>query len=137
MPHKRFYTILTTLTGAGYFWIWRLSAAPDAGTAGTTLCLFHRLTGLPCPSCGVTRSIAMLMHGNLRGAVDCNPLGIVLLPVLLVLPWWLAADLSGSDASLFRFSEAVGCWFRRHRTAAAACIFLLLLNWGWNISKGL
>jgi hypothetical protein len=38
-------------------------------------CAFRRLTGLPCPGCGLTRSWALTAHGRLRGAVDRHPFG--------------------------------------------------------------
>jgi len=41
-------------------------------------CEFRRLTGLPCPGCGLTRVADRFAHGNLAGAFDANPLGTVL-----------------------------------------------------------
>ena len=37
-------------------------------------CWFRQLTGLPCPTCGATRSVLSLVHGNLAGAIGHNPL---------------------------------------------------------------
>ncbi len=53
-------------------------------------CLFHRLTGLDCPGCGMTRATHAALHGRLMEAFRFNPLGMILLPVLLA---WLAAML--------------------------------------------
>jgi hypothetical protein len=39
---------------------------------GPVLCLFRRVTGLPCPSCGMTRAFVALGHGNLHAAVYSN-----------------------------------------------------------------
>ena len=59
-------------------------------------CLFHRLTGLNCPGCGMTRATHAALHGHLGTALRCNPLGMVLLPAAMVglgleLTGWLAA----------------------------------------------
>lgn len=37
-------------------------------------CWFRQLTGLPCPTCGATRSVLSLVQGNLGGAIGHNPL---------------------------------------------------------------
>ncbi len=37
-------------------------------------CVFRTLTGLPCPTCGSTRSMVCLVHGDLSGALMMNPL---------------------------------------------------------------
>jgi len=39
-----------------------------------TLCLFKRLTGIPCPTCGFTRGALNLLQGRLFEAWLCNPL---------------------------------------------------------------
>ncbi|MGE5174143.1 MAG: DUF2752 domain-containing protein [Betaproteobacteria bacterium] len=37
-------------------------------------CVFKGLTGLPCPTCGSTRSVVHLVHGDISGALMMNPL---------------------------------------------------------------
>ncbi len=37
-------------------------------------CTFKRLTGLPCPTCGSTRSLTHLAHGDIFAALAMNPL---------------------------------------------------------------
>jgi len=37
-------------------------------------CWFRQMTGLPCPTCGATRSVLSLVHGNLGHAIALNPL---------------------------------------------------------------
>ena len=41
-------------------------------------CLFHTVTGLPCPFCGGTRSFVAMAHGNLAAAVHVYPIGPLL-----------------------------------------------------------
>jgi len=45
-------------------------------------CPLHWLTGLYCPGCGSLRATHLLLHGNLSGAFDMNPLMVLSLPVL-------------------------------------------------------
>jgi hypothetical protein len=49
---------------------------PPAGwEALPDLCLFHRITGLPCPTCGLTRSWAALLRGHLGQSLHYHALG--------------------------------------------------------------
>jgi hypothetical protein len=45
------------------------------------LCL-SRTLGLPCPTCGTTRSLWHLLHGNFGEAWTANPIGYIALLVL-------------------------------------------------------
>jgi hypothetical protein len=38
-------------------------------------CLFRKLTGWPCPGCGLTRVADRFAHGHFLGAIEANPLG--------------------------------------------------------------
>ncbi len=44
-------------------------------------CVFHKLTGLHCPGCGMTRAAHATLHGRLGEAFRYNPLGMILLPL--------------------------------------------------------
>ena len=37
-------------------------------------CVFRGLTGIPCPTCGSTRSLVHLSHGDVLSALSLNPL---------------------------------------------------------------
>ncbi|HPK00502.1 MAG TPA: DUF2752 domain-containing protein, partial [Candidatus Hydrogenedentes bacterium] len=49
------------------------------------LCWFRFLTGLPCPGCGLTRSVFAIGGGNFAAAWQSNPFGYVVYGVLVVL----------------------------------------------------
>ena len=46
---------------------------PPEGAAWTT-CLFRRVTGLECATCGATRALSRLAHGDLAGSLERHPL---------------------------------------------------------------
>ena len=46
-------------------------------------CPFRMLTGLTCPGCGSTRGLHRLVHGDVVGAFEFNPLMVLVLPFLL------------------------------------------------------
>jgi hypothetical protein len=55
-------------------------ALPRAALSDTlVVCPFRRLTGLPCPACGLTRSWQAAAHVRPRDSFDQHPLGVVTL----------------------------------------------------------
>ena len=46
-------------------------------------CVFHLLTGSPCPGCGVTRMAYALIHLDFKGAFAYNPYVLCILPFLI------------------------------------------------------
>src|SRR5262245_56486580 len=97
---------------------WPLAAAaylafaalqPRGGIGGLEVCLFHRATGLPCPTCGLTRSLTELWHLDPAGAWSWNPLGFVVFPLLLA-----SALLAFAPA---RALERIAAWLGAHGRA--------------------
>ena len=58
-------------------------------------CPFRALTGLNCPSCGTTRCLHQLLHGNVSAGFKLNPLFVVALPFLI---WALLAYTNSAIA---------------------------------------
>lgn len=60
----------------------RLLPLPQNGTIGgmPSLCPFRNITGLPCPGCGLTRSVVYSAHGQWQQAIAYHPFG----PLFLV-----------------------------------------------------
>ena len=55
-----------------------------------TICVFHALTGLDCPGCGMTRAAWLLMHGHPIQSLKQNPF----LFVVIVAAYMLLAEMS-------------------------------------------
>lgn len=53
-------------------------------------CQFHRLTGLNCPGCGMTRAVYALLHGHLLVALKDNALLVGGMFWLAVRAGWFA-----------------------------------------------
>lgn len=60
------------------------------GAEVPVLCGWRRVTGIPCPGCGLTRSFTFMAHGDLWGGFRMNPLGPpMFLFTLSQVPWRL------------------------------------------------
>jgi hypothetical protein len=58
---------------------------------GLPPCTFRFYSGLPCPSCGMTTSFSLLIHGDPINSLKANAAGTLLaLFGLLFVPWSLA-----------------------------------------------
>jgi hypothetical protein len=82
-------------------------------------CPLRTVTGVPCPLCGMTRSVTAAVHGDLARSVFLNPAGIavVVLAVALLLGWrvrrityatWLVPVLLGTMWAYQLFKYASG-----------------------------
>ena len=49
----------------------------------TAMCWLRRTTGIPCPTCGMTRAFSALAKGDVRHAVAYNPLSPLFAVVIL------------------------------------------------------
>jgi hypothetical protein len=58
------------------------------------VCVFHRLTGLPCPTCGMTRAVCHAVHGHWAQSVAWHPAGLILAAGLAGWMLWAAAEAS-------------------------------------------
>lgn len=95
-----------------------------------TVCYFKTLTGLPCPTCGSTRSVGCLVEGDLPAALAMNPLAAAV--ILALVPWALAdlALLARGRALGLEVSPRVGGLLR------VAAVALVLANWAYLIAAG-
>jgi hypothetical protein len=94
-------------------------------------CAFKTITGLPCPTCGVTRTVIALSRGDLDGALFLNPLAAIAGGAALLYLLYAAAVLALRLPRFRPTVSAIGA--RRLRVAAVA---VLGLNWVWLIATG-
>lgn len=134
---KKLYLILGITLAAGYAWLFLETIPSFAGLEGTPdLCIFSNLTGMPCPSCGSTRSVMCLLHGDPVGAIRINPFGILVAFIMIVTPVWLIFDLVRRKESLYEIYCKTEDIIRRPAVAFTLAT-LVMANWIWNITKGL
>lgn len=82
-----------------------LAALLPSGGAGIPVCLFHYLTGLPCPGCGLTRAFSSLLHGEGQAAFAYHPFAFILLPLFVLIAAYNFFP-AGTRQGLKRFFDA-------------------------------
>jgi len=96
---------------------------------GLPPCNFKLLTGLPCPSCGMTTSFALLVRGDWWNSLRANAVGTLLaLFCLAFIPWSLYCAVRGRSLFVVSMERA---------TTWTVIIFLALLLVRWAIVLGL
>lgn len=137
MGRNRLYGFLALLCFGGYAWLgYSFQTSTFSSEHDFSLCMIKYATGIPCPSCGSTRSLMMLLKGEFHEALYWNPLGLLFLPFLMVCPVWISSDLIRKSDSLhlaFQRSER----FMSKKWIAIPAVSLVLFNWIWNIFKQL
>lgn len=98
---------------------------PASGFEAIQICIMRRFAGLPCPTCGLTRSMTNLIHLQPVQAALWHPLGFITLPVLVIMTWMLFL----SDSKYNYFAEAL---FRKQRFifVVVACLAALTAAYG-------
>ncbi|GBD35750.1 hypothetical protein HRbin36_00865 [bacterium HR36] len=90
---------------------------------GLPPCAFQRSTGIPCPTCGLTTSFSLCLHGDWWAAWQANPAGPVMVSATaLSSVWFLAAGLTGRRLSL-------PTWHWLTTLAAYGLLLLVLGSW--------
>lgn len=131
---KTLYTIIAVLTLGAYAWV-GLHLTTESGMG--PVCLFKNVTGIPCPSCGITRAMILFLNGEWQAGVMTNPFVVLAVVAMLVVPAWLVFDvLSGKPSFLqaFRWLEER---VKTNKLIWIPLVVLALANWGWNIVKNL
>lgn len=129
---KKLYLILFIALVAGYTWL--IFSLVNHRYEGSGVCLIKSVTGIPCPSCGSTRSVMSIINGDIASAVFYNPFGFLILILMVVLPVMLIFDLVLKKAVFYNIYLKLEVLLRR-KTIAIPLIILVLINWIWNILK--
>jgi hypothetical protein len=96
---------------------------------GLPPCNFVRLTGYPCPSCGMTTSFALLAHGDIGNSLRANAVGTLLaLAALAAIPWGIVSAARG---------RWLGIWALEPWLLRFVIVFVVLALARWGVVVGL
>lgn len=135
MKKTRLYALLLIACSAGIIWLF-YNANMKADECAAGICLFKSATNIPCPSCGTTRAIISLLHGDVISSLRMNPFGLIVLLITVVTPVWIMTDVIRRRSSVFDFYRRAEIFLQRPRVMIPFAA-MVLINWIWNISKGL
>ncbi len=101
-----------------------------AGRAIAIQCAFKQATGLPCPTCGLTRSVVMSLHGEWARAWQMAPAGPVAVAGLTLFALAMALLGLAQICGARRLALAASGWIRRGALAYSAAGTVVWLA-GW------
>ncbi|MBY0263189.1 MAG: DUF2752 domain-containing protein [Phycisphaerales bacterium] len=90
-------------------------------------CMFKRVTGYPCATCGSTRATMLLARGEVAGAAAMNPLFVGALVIAVVVVVWRVLRGPRSASSRWRWS---GPW------GVAVLLLAVGANWAYVLWRG-
>ncbi|GEM_PF-1487582 len=91
------------------------------------VCGFRRLTGLPCPGCGMTRGISALLKGDWRLAVHFNPFAPIVCFISIV--WWIRS--LSAVMGWHRLMRSLDQWVDRCRRSGFGWVCLGMITAFW------
>jgi hypothetical protein len=136
LNRNKLYSIIFIACLAGYIWLYFNITKNLTKEKQFEVCFVKHLTNIPCPSCGATRSVLSLTNGNFIEAFNLNPIGYVIAIIMFIAPLWIITDVVMKSKTLFYFYEKIEMYLKKPKFAIPL-IFLVLINWIWNIIKGI
>jgi hypothetical protein len=136
LNRNKLYSILFISCIAGYIWLYFSLSNTETNKEAFDVCLIKHITNIPCPSCGSTRSIVSITNGNFIEALHINPMGLIVAVIMSLAPFWILVDVATRRKTLFEFYQKIEIYLKRPQYSVPL-ILLVIINWIWNITKGL
>ena len=132
MTKSKLYTLLLIACFSGFIYLILTIYFAQSNLYG--VCIIKNVTGIPCPSCGTTRAVQLLLQGNVLASLQMNPFGILVVLIMTIVPFWIIFDLifkkDTFHKSYIQIEKTI-----RIKWLAVILIVLVLFNWIWNIYK--
>ncbi len=133
---NRLYISVVIACLAGYFWIYWILMNTTSSTSSFEVCFIKHISNIPCPSCGSSRSVISIIQGHFQEALRINPLGYIIALIMFISPAWIIVDLVFKRKSFYNAFLKMESIFKKH-LVSIPLILLVIINWIWNIYKGL
>ena len=134
MTRNKLYSLLLIACLAGLIYLFYNIHTLQSQTF--RVCIIKNVTDYPCPSCGTTRAVTLLLKGRFIESLLLNPIGIVVAIIMIIFPIWILIDIIFKKETFYFWYKKAECTIRKP-WLASILIVLVLLNWIWNIYKHL
>lgn len=134
MTKNKLYLVLLVACLSGFLYL--IYSINYSESSHIKVCIIKNVTGYPCPSCGTTRAVQEFLKGNLMNSFFMNPFGIIVAILMAIIPLWILFDLILKKETFYSNYKKIETIIRI-RWVAIILIVLVILNWIWNIKKGL
>jgi len=94
------------------------------GAAIPNICMFRAYTGLPCPGCGLTRSLIAAAHGEIGLSFSFHRLGLFTLAYIL-----LQLVFNLGYITIPKRRASLSCYLKILHRGIIVLAVLFLLNW--------
>lgn len=95
-------------------------------------CPFRVLTGVPCPVCGISRSCALTLRGDLAGGFRAHPLGPVLVAGAVAAVVWALGCLLRRDRQPIQAGDPIR---RSHLPIGALLLLVVFAAWAVSLAR--
>jgi hypothetical protein len=134
MTRNKLYSLLLIACFAGFSYLFYHLYTVQNDTV--RVCIIKNVTGFPCPSCGTTRAVSLLIEGKIAASILLNPFGILVAVIMTVFPIWILTDIVLKKETFYNWYKKSEATIRKP-WLASILILLVLLNWIWNLYKHL
>ncbi len=101
----------------------------DCAAQKLSFCLFHFITGLPCPSCGMTRGFIAIGNGHFISAILFNPASILVYITTCV--GFVLALLQVATGK--KYIETL--WAKVKRKVFPIALAVMAIAWSYNLFR--
>ena len=91
MTRNKLYSLLLIACLAGLIYLFYNIHTLQSQTF--RVCIIKNVSGYPCPSCGTTRAVTLLLKGIFIESLGLNPIGIVVTIIMIIFPIWILIDI--------------------------------------------
>ena len=134
MARNKLYSLILIACLAGFIYLF--CTIHNLKSETFRVCIIKNATGYPCPSCGTTRAVTLLLEGKIIESILLNPFGLVVAIIMTIFPIWILMDIILKKETFYFWYKKTEATIRKP-WLASLLILLVLLNWIWNIYKHL